>query len=108
MDLLYILIIFIVLFIVVIFVVILVDKLFGGGGECKIIVNKDNVIIIFGREIVLNVLINNKIFLFFFCGGKVICGICKFRLVDWYEVLKFIEILFLLKDEISEGVCLLC
>jgi Na+-transporting NADH:ubiquinone oxidoreductase subunit F len=83
-------------------------KLLVDYGECKITINGKKTLKVRGGETLLSYFIANKIFIPSACGGKATCGFCKTKVVTDVGDLLPTEVVFISKEEKSEGVRLAC
>jgi Na+-transporting NADH:ubiquinone oxidoreductase subunit F len=86
----------------------LLDRYLGTYGECKIYINDNEPLVVQGGNSILQYLIDHKIFIPSACGGRATCGFCKLKVLEGGGLVLPTETPFLSKDEIRQGVRLVC
>lgn len=84
------------------------DRYLGTYGECKIFINDQDPMVVQGGNSVLQYLIDHKIFIPSACGGRATCGFCKLKVLEGGGLVLPTEAPFLSKEEIRQGVRLVC
>lgn len=89
-------------------ILIFADRILGGSGEKKLIINEKDELPVKGSDTLLNTLSSEKIFIPSACGGKATCGLCKVKVTEGAGDIRPTEDPFLSDEEREDGVRLSC
>lgn len=84
------------------------DKYIASYGECKIVINKENELIVEGGNPLLAYLTDNKIFIPSACGGKGTCGYCKLKVLEGGGPVLPTETPYLTRQDILHSIRIAC
>jgi Na+-transporting NADH:ubiquinone oxidoreductase subunit F len=87
---------------------IIAEKFLVTYGECKITINKEKILTVFGGDNLLSYFAQNKIFIPSACGGKATCGYCKVEVLSGGGHILPTEEVFILRSDRLKGVRLAC
>ena len=84
------------------------DKYLNDYGEVKVLINKEEELVVDGGSTLLSTLVGEKIFIPSACGGKGTCGYCKCKVIDGAGPILATEKPWLTEEEQADNVRLSC